>query len=82
MSLNVKVMLSRHPHRPPPIIGSLRRAVSKTILCYIKYMDEKAANRKAKKNLEYAAAIILCWTPKEKRNYYINYFISLMKDSQ
>ena len=45
-------------------------------------MDEKAANRKAKKNLEYAAAIILCWTPKEKRNYYINYFISLMKYSQ
>ena len=43
-------------------------------------MNEKAADRKAKKNLEFAAAIILCWIPKEKRNYYVNYFISLVKD--
>ena len=43
-------------------------------------MNEKAADKKAKRNLEYAAAIILCWIPKEKRNEYINYFIASLKD--
>ena len=37
-------------------------------------MNEQAADKKAKRNLEYAAAIIMCWTPKEKRDYYLNYF--------
>ena len=45
-------------------------------------MNEKAADRKAKRNLEYAAAIILCWLPKEKKREYINYFIDLMKEKE
>ncbi len=42
-------------------------------------LNEKAADRKAKKNLEFAAAIILCWIPKEKRQEYINYFNQLLQ---
>tara|TARA_B100000925_G_scaffold245802_1_gene195841 strand:+ start:768 stop:902 length:135 start_codon:yes stop_codon:yes gene_type:complete len=41
-------------------------------------LNEKAADRKAKKNLEFAAAIILCWIPASKRDYYKEYFISLL----
>jgi len=44
-------------------------------------LNEKAADRKAKRNLEYAAVIILCWIPKEKRNEYIDYFNSLLTNS-
>ena len=40
-------------------------------------MNEQAADKKAKRNLEHAAAIIMCWTPKEKRDYYLNYFQAL-----
>lgn len=43
-------------------------------------MNEQAADKKAKRNLEHAAAIIMCWTPKEKRDYYLNYFQSLFND--
>lgn len=42
-------------------------------------MNDKAADKKARRNLEYAAAIILCWLPKENRNEYINYFIHLLQ---
>tara|TARA_B100000212_G_scaffold329221_1_gene294219 strand:+ start:60 stop:194 length:135 start_codon:yes stop_codon:yes gene_type:complete len=43
-------------------------------------LNEKAADRKAKKNLEFAAAIILCWIPSSKRDYYIQYFVNLLNE--
>jgi len=45
-------------------------------------MNDKAAARKARKNLEYAAAIILCWLPKNDRRQYINYFIHLLQEKE
>ena len=45
-------------------------------------MNSKAAEKKAKRNLEYAAAIILCWLPKENKRQYINYFISLLQEKE
>ena len=43
-------------------------------------MDEKPADKKIKRNLEHAAAMIMCWIPKDKRNQYLNYFYSLFTD--
>jgi|TARA_B100001059_G_C17559149_1_gene439140 hypothetical protein len=45
-------------------------------------MNSKAADKKAKRNLEYAAAIILCWLPKENKRQYINYFIDLLQEKE
>jgi hypothetical protein len=45
-------------------------------------MNEKAADKKIKRNLEHAAAMVLCWIPKEKRNQYLNYFYSLIIDTE
>jgi hypothetical protein len=43
-------------------------------------LPEKAADKKIKRNLEHAAAMIMCWIPREKRNQYLNYFYSLFTD--
>jgi len=43
-------------------------------------LPEKAADKKIKRNLEHAAAMIMMWIPKEKRNQYLNYFYSLFTD--
>ena len=43
-------------------------------------LPEKAADKKIKRNLEHAAAMIMMWIPAEKRNQYLNYFYSLFTD--
>jgi hypothetical protein len=43
-------------------------------------LNEKAADKKIKRNLEHAAAMIMCWIPKGKRDHYLNYFYSLFTD--
>lgn len=43
-------------------------------------LPEKAADKKIKRLLEYAAAMIVMWTPKEKRNQYFDYLHTLCKD--
>ena len=43
-------------------------------------LPEKAADKKIKRLLEYAAAMIVMWTPKEKRNQYLDYLHTLCED--
>ena len=43
-------------------------------------LPEKAADKKIKRYLENAAAMIMVWIPAEKRNSYLNYFYSLFTD--
>ena len=43
-------------------------------------LPEKAADKKIKKLLEYAAAMIVMWTPKETRNQYFDYLYTLCED--
>ena len=43
-------------------------------------LPEKAADKKIKRLLQYAAAMIVMWTPKEKRNQYLDYLHTLCED--
>ena len=43
-------------------------------------LPEKAADKKIKRLLEFAAAMIVMWTPKEKRNQYLDYLHTLCED--
>tara|TARA_B100001559_G_scaffold273686_1_gene243294 strand:- start:262 stop:408 length:147 start_codon:yes stop_codon:yes gene_type:complete len=40
-------------------------------------LPEKAADKKIRKLLEYAAAMMMMWIPKEKRNQYFSYLYTL-----
>ena len=43
-------------------------------------LPEKAADKKINKLVEYAAAMIVMWTPKEIRNQYFDYLYTLCED--
>jgi len=45
-------------------------------------MNESAANRKIKKFLMLAAVMINIWIPVDKRTQYLNYFYSLIVDTE